>query len=30
MIFENDVDKIIGVAECAYLKTANKINGLNK
>ncbi len=30
LLFENDVDKIIGVAECADLKTANKIEGLNK
>ena len=30
LLFENDVDKIIGVAECADLKTANKIDGLNK
>lgn len=30
LLFENGVDKIIGVAECADLKTANKIEGLNK
>lgn len=30
LLFENDADKIIGVAECADLKTANKIDGLNK
>ena len=30
LLFENDVDKIIGVAECADLKTSNKIEGLNK
>lgn len=30
LLFKNDVDKIIGVAECADLKTANKIDGLNK
>ena len=30
LLFENDVDKIIGIAECADLKTANKIEGLNK
>ena len=30
LIFENDVDRIIGVAECADLITANKIEGLNK
>jgi hypothetical protein len=30
LLFENDVDKIIGIAECADLKTTNKIDGLNK
>ncbi len=30
LLFENEVDKIIGVAECADLKTSNKIEGLNK
>ena len=30
LLFENDKDKIIGVAECADLITANKIEGLNK
>jgi hypothetical protein len=30
LLFENDVDKIIGVAECADLKTSNKIEGLKK
>jgi hypothetical protein len=30
LLFENDVDKIIGVAECADLITTNKIEGLNK
>ena len=30
LLFENDIDKIIGVAECADLKTANKIEGLKK
>lgn len=30
ILFENDMDKIIGVAECADLKTSNKIEGLNK
>jgi hypothetical protein len=30
LLFENDMDKIIGVAECADLKTAMKIEGLNK
>lgn len=30
LLFENNAGKIIGVAECADLKTANKIEGLNK
>ncbi len=30
ILFENDMDKIIGVAECADLKTSNKIEGLKK
>jgi hypothetical protein len=30
LLFENDMDKIIGVAECADLKTVMKIEGLNK
>lgn len=30
LLFENDMDKIIGVAECADLKTLNKTKGLNK
>ena len=30
LLFENDVDKIIGVAECADLIISNKIEGLNK
>jgi hypothetical protein len=30
LLFENDVDKIIGVAECADLKTSSKIEGLKK
>jgi len=30
LLFENDVDKIIGVAECADLITTNKIKGLKK
>lgn len=30
ILFENDVDNIIGVAECADLVTANKIVGLKK
>ena len=29
LLFENDMYKIIGVAECADLKTLNKIEGLN-
>ena len=30
LLFENNVDKIIGVAECADLKTSSKIKGLKK
>jgi len=30
LLFENELDKIIGIAECADLKTTNKIEGLNK
>jgi hypothetical protein len=30
LLFENDVDKIIGIAECADLKTSRKIKGLKK
>ena len=30
LLFENDMDKIIGVTECADLKTSNKIEGLKK
>jgi hypothetical protein len=30
LLFENDKDKIIGVAECADLKTITKIEGLKK
>jgi hypothetical protein len=30
LLFENDLDKIIGVAECADLKTSSKIEGLKK
>jgi hypothetical protein len=30
LLFENEMDKIIGVTECADLKTSNKIKGLNK
>ena len=30
LLFENDVDKIIGIAECADLKTENKIRNLKK
>jgi hypothetical protein len=30
LLFENDVDKIIEITECADLITTNKIEGLNK
>jgi hypothetical protein len=30
LLFESDLDKIIGVAECADLKILTKIEGLNK
>lgn len=30
LLFENDKDKIIGLTECADLKTINQIEGLNK
>jgi hypothetical protein len=30
LLFENDKDKIIGIAECADLKLLTKIEGLNK
>jgi hypothetical protein len=30
LLFENDVDKIIGIAECANLKTEDKIRVLKK
>lgn len=30
LLFENDNNKIIGLTECADLKTQNKIEGLNK
>lgn len=30
LLFENGIDKIIGLTECADLKTENKIKGLNK
>lgn len=30
LLFENDINKIIGIAECADLKNANKTRGLKK
>lgn len=30
LLFENGIDKIIGLTECTDLKTENKIKGLNK